>query len=121
MDLTDRQFDIRKHASAAKIYLSDAEAEELNRDMAPLFEMAESLPDISMSEATEPLPNINMSEAAVSLPGLSMSQVADNANIVLTVSGLRDDTPSHEIETDVFYEQSPSAGGDGFTIPRLLE
>ena len=39
----------------------------------------------------------------------------------VTVHMLRDDAPIREVDTDALLGQSPDAGGDGFTIPRLVE
>jgi len=89
---------IGRLADAAKIRLSDAEAAELQRDMGPLFELAESLVDVE-------IPKITYKDAAI------------------TISELRADIPVKATCLDEIFDQAPtgSGGSGGFTIPRLLE
>jgi Asp-tRNA(Asn)/Glu-tRNA(Gln) amidotransferase C subunit len=94
--MTGNYIDIDRLASAAKIWLTDAGTDEVRRDMAPFIEMAESIAGVDLPDCAAP------------------------SNLALDVYALRGDVPAREIETGIFYEQSPSAGG-GFTIPMLLE
>jgi len=112
--------DINALASSAKIFLTEAEAGEISLELEKMLETADSLLVAGVEgaiHATCATGGISSSNA----PGEACMDGANNgAGMVLTVSGLRADEPIHDIETEVFYEQSPSPGG-GFTIPRLLE
>jgi len=88
--------DIKRLVSIAKIRLSDAEVTEILREIAPLFKLADSLTDVETGEAA-------------------------CAKTAMQVSALRDDTPAPSAGKEIYMEQSPSEGGDGFVIPRLLE
>ena len=88
--------DIGRLASIAKIRLGDAEVVEILREMAPLFDLADSLSDVETWDAAR-------------------------AKTAMDVSALRDDIPAPATGKEIYMEQSPSEGGDGFVIPRLLE
>ena len=96
-------------ASIAKIWISDGEAEELAGDLSPLFEMADSLAGAEMG--------VDESAAGAAPLGHARSSVP--------VDALREDIARPIVAgaaaTDIYYEQSPSGGSDGFTIPRLLD
>ena len=87
--------DIAKIASSAQIYLMDGEAERVARELAPIIFLADSLPGDDKNPAE----------------GVAAIDISD----------LREDTPVREIDPSLFIEQSPSGGGGGFTIKRLLE
>lgn len=117
--MTGIHYDIDRLASAAKIWLTDAGTEDVRRDMAPLIEMAESIADIAIPAGADNIYAIAGGVDQNAINGVSADGAAVDA-YAADVAALREDIPSKEIETDIFYEQSPSAGG-GFTIPRLLE
>ena len=94
--MTKDSADIMRLADAAKIRLSDTEATVLLQDIEPLFKLAESLADAEIPEAT-------FKGAAIS------------------ISELRADIPMRADCLDEIFDQAPSGGGRGFTIPRLLE
>ena len=92
--------DVLNLASLAQIHLSDDEAEAIGREMTPLFDMADLLPDIGAET-----------------DGTSPGDTGECVN----VADLREDTPIRMVDPEEFIEQSPSAGDGGFTIKRLLE
>jgi len=99
--MSSESLNIGELASIAKIWISGAESDEVSGVVARLQEMAESL-------------------AECELPGETVSDTAFE-KAVTTIDELREDIPNQAVEVEKLFEQSPSAGGDGFTIPRLLE
>ena len=141
--MTSDYMDIGTLASIAKIWVSETEKEALGRDIAPLFDMADALPDTGVIAGAPGGTNgsavdrtaadctaacgaadCTTADCTASCGASDETAGAPSAafnKMVMTIASLREDTPLREIETEVFYGQSPSAGGDGFTIPRLLE
>ncbi|MCL2057912.1 MAG: hypothetical protein FWH01_02475 [Oscillospiraceae bacterium] len=109
--------DIKHLASIAKIWMSDEEADEIGKDLSPLLEMAELLAAADMSGTVAAADVAN----AVDTAGTSGAPAPSGARGSVPVDALREDTPMPGTGSDIYYEQSPSEGGDGFTIPRLLD
>ena len=120
------KIDIKKMASAAKIWLSDIELDEMQQALAPLLAIAQSIADVDDSSYQEGVDD-HQAEATISI-------TASDSD-VMTLSALRSDTPTSR-ETSVnlattdsndttiaerLIEQSPTAEDNGFTIPKLLE
>jgi Asp-tRNA(Asn)/Glu-tRNA(Gln) amidotransferase C subunit len=88
--------DIKKLASIAKLALTEAEAEDIRQYVSSAFLRADK-------------------SAALTFTG------AEREEKTLSVADLREDVPVRETQPEKFYEQSPSEGGDGFTIRLLVE
>jgi len=97
---TDSGRNINKLAVDARIYLSDEEKEALARDIATLYDMADAL--------------------AAAFPAASSSGQAKPVE-TMSVADLREDTPIRDFDTEALFRLSPTAGDDGYIIPRLLE
>ncbi|MDR1062275.1 MAG: aspartyl/glutamyl-tRNA amidotransferase subunit C [Clostridiales bacterium] len=84
-------------ASLAKLGLDADEAEGLRRDMESIMELMDSLQDVNMDGEDAP------------------------AEGAATLAGLRGDAVLREIDPELFLEQSPADGKNGFAIPRMME
>lgn len=111
-------------ASLAQIKLDAGEADALLVNLAPMFDLADTLseavasPDSPVSISTgSPVCVI----ADVSSP---VSVAADDdslAAVAVSISDLREDIPTQKIDPEIFFIQSPTSGDGGFTIHRLIE
>ena len=104
-------------ADIAKIWMSDVEKEEMTRDMELLFAYADTLYNAAPAGGAGDITGAGGTAVSADM---AINAISPQKNLVVTISELREDAPVHDIETEVFYELSPSGGG-GFTIPRLLE
>ena len=112
--------EIGRLAAITKIWLNEEEAEELSRDMAPLFELADTLSEADIGDGISAIGAVSVSALREDIPmrveksDNEVGNMADDEDDNV-IGGIADD------ERNMGDKGNLIDGMDEFVIPRLIE